>query len=239
VKIVRFVPHISLETKGVTKMQASQKEANVVTRDEAVPAPPSGYDSPIRFQYPGLLLTILNIVFIVLTVPVVGLLVMWIHGAPNSFVITFRLVDFITFWGTMLVTVLIHELIHAQAALALGYRINFGIKWRLAAPYVAALHQFITRDHNLLIAVAPLFVLTAIFIPLLFIPVPLVLLIASTVLVINTAGSVGDLYLTWRFLRLPRQTLLYDVSPDYMLIFPPKTSDGEGRTPTSREGGKK
>jgi hypothetical protein len=205
-------------------MQENQSKPNTEARNEAIPPPPPGYDNPVRFQYPTLLLILLSVVVIALTVLVVGLLVMWIHGAPDSFVITFDTVDLIAFWGTMLATVVIHELIHALAARALGYRINFGIKWRMAAPYVAVFHQFMPRNHNLLIAIAPLLVFTLLFIPLLFVPAPLVLIVASTVLVINTAGSVGDLYLCWRLLRLPRQTLLYDVNVDCMLIYPPQAS---------------
>jgi len=57
--------------------------------------------------------------------------------------------------------------------------------------------------------------------PLLLIPNHYVAIFAVITLLINTTGAVGDLYVSWRLLRLPDQTLLYDVDPEQMLIFIP------------------
>lgn len=148
----------------------------------------------------------------------------WWHGVPDlpdSFSITLGGGELLVIVGTVVLTVVAHELIHALAARVLGYRIEFGFKWQMLAPYVAAFHQFTPRNHNLLIAIAPLPILTVIFLPLLVAATPLATVAAFIGLVINTSGAVGDLYLTWRLLRLPRATLLYDVSIDRMLIYLP------------------
>ena len=48
-----------------------------------------------------------------------------------------------------------------------------------------------------------------------------IVLLALASLMMNTGGAVGDLYLVWRLLRLPRETLLYDVDVKTMLIYMP------------------
>jgi hypothetical protein len=57
----------------------------------------------------------------------------------------------------------------------------------------------------------------------LFVPVPIVALAAAFVLVLNTAGAIGDLYATWRLWRLPEGTLLYDVDIRHSYVYEPST----------------
>jgi hypothetical protein len=189
----------------------------------AIPSPPPGYGAPIRFQYPTVLLIVLNLAAVVLMGGGIAALLARLHGLPNGFAITLSGIDLLIAVAAMLAIVVVHELIHALTAWGLGYRITFGFKWSLLAPYVAAFHQFIPRRHNLLIALAPLIVLTALLLPLLTASASWALIVAFMGLVVNTAGAVGDLYLTWRLLRLPRRTLLYDVSIDSMFIYLPQT----------------
>ena len=46
--------------------------------------------------------------------------------------------------------------------------------------------------------------------------------VAVTALMMNTAGAVGDMYLAWRLLRMPRATLLYDKDVKTMLVYRPE-----------------
>ena len=85
----------------------------------------------------------------------------------------------------------------------------------------AAFGQFQTRRDNVRCALAPLVVFTVVLTPLLAGPLPVALL-AFFVLVVNTSGAVGDLYLTWRLLRMPPETLLYDVDARHSYIFYPE-----------------
>ena len=123
--------------------------------------------------------------------------------------------------GTIIITVLVHEWVHGVVYWLLGYQVTYGASLRLMAAYAAAFEQFQQRSHNLLVALAPLIVINGTLLPLLAIPQPLVTLTVFTALLFNSSGAVADLYLTWRLLRLPRATLLYDVDPKTMLIFLP------------------
>ena len=122
---------------------------------------------------------------------------------------------------TVLFTLVIHEWIHGLVYRLLGYRVTFGVSAHLFAAYAAAFGQWQTRNHNIIAALAPLLVLTMVCIPLMALPNQAIAWLALTALMMNTSGAVGDLYLVWRLLRLPRETLLYDVDEKTMLIYTP------------------
>ena len=126
---------------------------------------------------------------------------------------------------TVLATTTIHELLHGVAYRLLGYRVAFGVSGHLLAAYAAAFDQWQTRNHNLVVALAPLVALTGILVPLLAVRNRVVVLVAVTALMMNTAGAVGDINLAWRLLGMPRTTLLYDRDFKTMLIYQP---EGQG-----------
>jgi hypothetical protein len=115
-----------------------------------------------------------------------------------------------------------HELLHGLVFQRYGYDVNYGVYWRFGAVYAAVFHQFHSREHNLRVGIAPLAIITVIFLPLLAVPHPVVATVAVFVLVLNTAGSVGDIYALWRFYRMPRGTVFYDINMDNMYVFEPK-----------------
>ncbi len=115
-------------------------------------------------------------------------------------------------------TIVIHELLHGVVFGLLGYRVQYGLAPALGAAYAAAFGQWQTRGHNALAAAAPLFLLTALGIPLLTVP-GVVSNIAFVLLLINTSGAVGDVYILYRLARMPRGTLLYDIDIVTMLIY--------------------
>jgi len=53
------------------------------------------------------------------------------------------------------------------------------------------------------------------------VPVPIVALTATFILILNTAGSIADVYLLWRLLQLPDDTLLYDMDIQQMYLYEP------------------
>jgi len=122
----------------------------------------------------------------------------------------------------VVITIGVHEWVHGLIYRILGYRVSYGLSWRMGAAYAAAFGQWQKRDHNLLAALAPLVVLTPLLIGLLATSNHLLNLAAFSALIFNTSGAVGDLYLTWRLLRLPKGALLYDIDPKTMLIYLPK-----------------
>lgn len=95
----------------------------------------------------------------------------------------------------------------------------------MGAFYVAAFGQFQRREELFPIGIAPLVVVTAVFAPLLAVPVPVVALTALLVLVVNATGAVGDLYLLWRLWRLPEETLMYDTDLRHWYVFEPSGAD--------------
>jgi hypothetical protein len=151
------------------------------------------------------------------------LLAWWAHGRPGPPLA----------WsiggGDMLIIVLaivlmfvVHELIHGMVMRVFGYQVSYGIGWHMGGFYTAAFQQFVTRDHAIIIALAPLLVITPLgLVVMLLLPVWFGVIVALMVVICNTAGAVGDMYLTWRLLWLPCATLLYDVSIQRMLIYEP------------------
>lgn len=186
------------------------------------PPSPAGYRSPYLFQYPQRGLQIAGLLVFLVTAAVLGYITWLLHGSPADVVISFDLTSLILVIITVGLIVVVHELVHAAVLRLMDYRVQFGFNWRLPGAYAAAFGQFMERNHNLWTALAPLVVINLLAVPLLAVPFFPVVSLAFIALLVNTSGAVGDLYLAWRLLRMPRQTLLYDVSPERMLVFEPK-----------------
>ena len=120
-----------------------------------------------------------------------------------------------------MMTTIIHELIHGGVLRSYEYRVAYGVSWRLLVAYAAAFGQFQQRNHALVNALAPLIIITTATVPLLLVPNHYVALAACIALLTNTTGAVGDMYMIWQLLWLPRETLLYEVDPGQVLIFIP------------------
>ncbi len=189
------------------------------TDNPPLPTPPPGYDVALPFEYPRLALQLAATGLVLVLLPFLFGLTWWLQGQFPMF--RLGLVEVGVALMTIIVTVLVHELIHGLTYQLLGYKATYGASLQLLAAYAAAFGQFQRRNHNLLVALAPLFALTTLLLPLLTVSNNLMLLIAFTALLFNASGAVGDLYLSWRLLRLPPTALLYDVDPQTMLIFLP------------------
>ena len=188
------------------------------------PQRPAGYQSAIRLQYPKLKLQIAALIVLALATPLFLLLVWVLNRQPagTPFVLVSGPLDLLPVAVTVLATTLVHEGIHGVAYRLLGYRVTFGVSRHLLAAYAAAFDQWQSRTHNLIVALAPLVVLTGILLPFLAVNNRAAVLAALAALMVNTAGAVGDLYLAWRLLRMPRGTLLYDKDDETMLVYSPK-----------------
>lgn len=184
-----------------------------------LPTPPTGYQPAIHFEYPRLALQIGATVLVVVLLPVLFTLTWFLQGRIPLFRLGWVELGLVIL--TIMATVLIHEWVHGLAFQLLGYKVTYGASLRLLAAYAAAFGQFQRRNHNLLVALAPLVMLTTLLVPLLAVPHHFLLLIVFTALLFNASGAVADLYLSWRLLRLPPTALLYDVDPKTMLIFLP------------------
>jgi hypothetical protein len=119
------------------------------------------------------------------------------------------------------VTIVVHELIHGLVYLLLGYHVSFGIYWRLGF-YTAAMRQFQKRDHIIISALAPLVTLSVVMLPMLAIRSSLIVESAFIVLLVNTGGAFGDLYLSWRLAHIPRRTLAFDSDSSHSYVYEPQ-----------------
>ena len=186
------------------------------------PTPPLGYQAPLRFEYPRLKLQVAAITMVIITLPLLFTLTWLLQDQiPRFNVGTGNLLLVIL---TVVATVGVHELIHGLAYALFGYRVSYGANLKLMAAYAAAFEQWQTRNHNFIVALAPLVVLNGLLIPFLLIPHPTLTLIIFTALLFNSSGAVGDLYLVWRLGRLPTGSLLYDIDVKTMLIYTPRPS---------------
>ena len=202
--------------------------------DVSPPATPDGYIDPYRFEYPKLLLFVSASVLTVVSVVVYGWLLLRLQGpdmlpvvfeagADGDVAITLNLMGAaIPFLFAFLTVAVIHELIHGVVYQRYGYEVSYGVYWSLGAVYAAVFHQFHSREDNLRVGIAPLAVITAICLPLLAVQYPIVATTAFFVLVLNTAGGVGDVYALWRFHRMPSGTVFYDINMDHMYVFEPE-----------------
>lgn len=190
--------------------------------EAAMPTPPPGYAAPVRLVYPKVALQVMAISLLLLTTPVLLAVAWLLQGRPSGVPVVTTPSDLGVVLLTVILTVLGHEWIHGVAYQLLGYRVTYGASLKLLAAYAAAFGQWQRRRDNLIVALAPLVVITLLLMPLLGVSNRILVVVAFTALLFNFSGAVGDLYLTWRLLRMPRGTLLYDVDPSLMLIATPK-----------------
>ena len=181
--------------------------------------PPDGYQPAIQFVYPKIKLNLASIFLLLITIPIL-LVVSWLlRGLPPDFLYLHTMWELPLIVVTLIVTITVHELVHGLTYRWLGYHVTYGISWQLFAAYAAAFGQFQTRNHNLLVALTPLCGLTMLLLPLLSVSHPTIALLGFIAILFNISGSVGDIYLAWRLLNLPPQTLMYDQDVTTMLIY--------------------
>jgi len=207
--------------------------------DEAlVPEAPDGYDDPTAFHYPLPVLFLGSLVVMPLAFVGFGAALWWAQGSTvldalvtsteteTGLEISFRLVPTLgTFVAVVVVTTVVHELIHGVVAGRYGYTVTYGAAPHMGAFYATPFHQFVTREHLILVALAPLVVISLVGLPLLFVPVPWLAFAAFLALVFNAAGAVGDLYAVVVALRLPPGTLFYDSDVRHSYVFRPSTPE--------------
>ena len=207
--------------------------AQAETESVSPPPTPEGYSDPYQFEYPKLPLILTGMVLTVVSTVIYGVILVQLQG-PGVLPVVFEsgaegeitvVLQFtqvaVPMVFAFLTVAVFHELLHGVVVQWYGYDVNYGIYWRFGAVYAAVFHQFHTREHNLRVGIAPLAIITVICLPLLAVPIPLVATVAFFVLILNTAGAVGDLYALWRFYRLPQGTVFYDINMDNMYVFEP------------------
>ncbi len=204
------------------------------THDTRAPTLPR-YDDPYVLTYPTAILFLGSAALAFLTAGLVGWarwlvygsdmfdLIVHVEELDQSMQFTGNVSAFaLPFAIALLVTTVGHEFLHGLAFRDRGYDVEYGIIPTLGVVYTAAPEQFQPREDLFAVGLAPLALITVLALPLVFVPVPHVALTASLVLILNTAGSIGDLYMCWQLWRLPADTKLYDLDMRRTLVFEPR-----------------
>lgn len=201
---------------------------------QSIPSPPEGYADPYTVRYPRTALYLLPVPLVLGSVVLFGWLTWLAHGreiltavsqttvVEGDRIVTMDLISVgIPLVLALAVTAVFHELCHGLALRYYGHEVEYGASLTAGAFYTAALDQFVTRDQLLVVALAPLAGISLVCVPLLAVPVPLVAVTAFFVLVLNTGGAGGDLYLAWRSLQMPPGTLVYDADMHHSYVYEP------------------
>ncbi|WP_255190742.1 DUF3267 domain-containing protein [Natronobeatus ordinarius] len=214
-------------------MTTTLENHDATTAPEFPPAP-DGYAEPYAFEYPTPVLLLGSVLLgIGSTLGFGGLLLLvqraevvsalaqvTTDGGTTGYVIDLTALA-VPLFVALVVTAVIHELLHGAAFAYYGYDVSYGVVPTMGAFYAAAFSQFHERDELLRVGLAPLVVLTTVCVPLLAAPAPTVAITAAFVLILNTAGSIGDLYAVWYLRRLPRGTITYDVDIRRSYVYEP------------------
>ncbi len=186
------------------------------------PEPPTGYQPGYVVRYPVLTVCVISAAIFFVTLPLLVWLTWRLQGvSSHTFALPLTIEDSFEALAGSIATAGLHELIHIVVLRAYGYRTSYGIAWRQLAIYAAAFGQWQPRRHALLVTLAPLVVISALSLPLLTVADRSLVVLGFSALLTNTSGAAGDLFVAWLLLRLPRNSLVYDVDPTQMLIFVP------------------
>ena len=120
-------------------------------------SPPSGYQPGLVLRFPILALNIAALMLACTLAPLLGV-VLWSSqaGAADVFGMLLMPLDSIGVFAAAIVTIAVHELIHGTVLHYYGYRVTYGVSWRLLVAYAAAFGQFQQRRQALVNALAPL-----------------------------------------------------------------------------------
>lgn len=123
--------------------------------------------------------------------------------------------------GVTFGTIIIHELIHGIAFSVFGGSPRYGAKIKHFLPlfYTTCPHDHFSRNAFLVIALAPLVVINGTSLMLLAIFSRATWL--SWVIALNTAGAIGDLWVTGLLLRFPHQVSVEDRKEGVAIYAPP------------------
>lgn len=148
-------------------------------------------------------------------------LVLWLTR-PGELRIEIGLLDIIIALTLILAGVpLLHEGLHGLAAWLVGVRPSYGFELRHAYTTFTGL---VSRGAYLFIGLAPLVGITVGGLAWLAL-VPFAPGFTLLVLIVNAAGSVGDLWIAWRVLKLPPGVRIYDLVDGYAAYLPPPEAD--------------
>ena len=139
--------------------------------------------------------------------------------------------SFLTFVVLIAVVVVLHELCHGLAIRAFGGepRYGFGVAYFLVPYAFATTETHLTRNQFILVALAPLVVLTGVGVPVMILfELPWL----AMPLALNAAGAVGDLWMSLIVLSYPAEVTVLDNETGIEIYGPPETERWESAPAT-------
>lgn len=114
----------------------------------------------------------------------------------------------------------LHELIHGIAIRMVGHKARYGIKLDKGVLYATADQALFRKREYLLVALAPLVVITLLgMFLMLIVPWQWAYFVALGV-IINAGGAIGDLWMVFILLRYPRSALVRDLEDGFVIYVP-------------------
>jgi hypothetical protein len=110
----------------------------------------------------------------------------------------------------------VHELVHGLVAQALGARPAYGVGPGYA---YTTFREPMGRWAYLAVGLAPIVLVSAIGMALV-VPWPAARGWLVFTCVVNAAGAIGDLWMAWRILRLPRNAIFFDLADGFAAYVP-------------------
>jgi hypothetical protein len=125
----------------------------------------------------------------------------------------------------LLIVIPVHELIHGLAILWAGHKPRYGAKLSKLVFYATADNAYFWRNQYLVVALAPLVVITlAGMIGMLAVNSLTMAFYLALAVIVNAASAIGDLYMTVIALRYPKDILVRDEA-EGMRVFAPIISE--------------
>lgn len=138
------------------------------------------------------------------------------------------LLDTLPFIGRVVVLFLVivltfglHELLHGLAIRWMGHRPRYGMRLDMGVLYATADDACFPRNQFIVIALAPLMVITLVGMGLMLVLSDAVAYYIGLMIVLNASGAVGDLWMTWEVLRYPAHALIRDEA-DRIRVYMPR-----------------
>jgi len=117
-------------------------------------------------------------------------------------------------WVTLVVLVLalipLHEGVHGLAILWVGHRPRFGAKLSKMVVYATTDAGLFRRNEFIVVAVAPLLMLTVLGMLLVFVVPDSVAYYISLAVILNAGSAIGDLWMLAEVLRYPASAVIRD-----------------------------
>lgn len=175
---------------------------------------PEDYQEALHWtikENPGrlILLQVLAVPLCVLSVLIFSRLAVSLGNLPSP--LTFGLGEIGSAILTILLTIVLHELAHGIAMQMFGARPRYGVLWKQAMFYATAPGYAFRRNDYIIIALAPLIILSLLAIlGMWFLSGTFWVAALAVGGVINASGAIGDLWITSIVLRYPVTAYIID-----------------------------